>query len=289
MWDHLAEQNDGNTSALPRYHQLLLLLALHAFASEGVETVVIETHHGGEYDATNVISRPVATVITSLGMDYIEQLGPTIENRACHKAGIFKHGAHAFSASQESAAAAEVLRNRAAEKGVPIQFVSVDESLLPAGAPQLKPTVQMLNCSVALAAARHLLEKRAPREASEEGGILSEDDIQRAVEGFSWPGRFHLVVEGSHQWYIDGAHNEMSVSKASEWFIGAVSGGTGTSLEGRPKRALVFGQPSKLAVCLEPVHFDKVIFTLRQDRTQLGQVSAQGVCMSFLMSQVTYG
>lgn len=283
MWDHLAEQNDGNTSALPRYHQLLLLLALHAFASEGVETVIIETHHGGEYDATNVISRPVATVITSLGMDHIEQLGPTIENRACHKAGIFKHGAHAFSASQESAAAAEVLRNRAAEKG----------------APQLKPAVQMLNCSVALAAARHLLEKRAPREASEEGGILSEDDIQRAVEGFSWPGRFHLVVEGSHQWYIDGAHNEMSVSKASEWFIGAVSGGTGTSLEERPKRALVFGQPSNnrdpvailasLAVCLEPVHFDKVIFTLRQDRTQLGQVRAQGVCMSFLMSQVTYG
>ncbi|KAK7712119.1 Folylpolyglutamate synthetase [Diaporthe eres] len=117
VWDHLLEQNDGDTSALPRNLQLLLLVAFHAFISEGVQAAIIETHHGGEYDSTNVVDRPVATVVTSLGMDHIEQLGPTIGNIAWHKAGIFKHGAHAFSAPQDSATAIEVLRRRASDKG----------------------------------------------------------------------------------------------------------------------------------------------------------------------------
>lgn len=198
VWDHLLEQNDGNTSALPRYLQLLLLVAFHAFISEGVEAAIIETHHGGEYDSTNVIDRPVATVVTSLGMDHIEQLGPAIGNIAWHKAGIFKQGVHAFSAPQDSATAVEVLRRRASDKGVPLQFVSVDESLLPAGSPRLEPAVQMLNCSVALAASRHLLRQTAPKDGSEESGVLNEDDIERAVEGFFWPGRFQLVLEGPH-------------------------------------------------------------------------------------------
>ncbi|KAG6365658.1 hypothetical protein INS49_007269 [Diaporthe citri] len=286
VWSCLVERNDEKINALPRYHQLLLIVALHAFISEGVEAAIIETHHGGEYDATNVISRPVVTVITSLGMDHVEQLGPTIENIAWHKSGIFKNGAHAFSAPQESASAAEVLRHRAADNGVPIQFVSADESLLPAGPPRFHPPVQVLNCSVALAAARDFLRQRAPRVSSQGSDILNEDDIQRAVEGFSWPGRFQVVVEENHEWFLDSAHNEMSVSKASGWFIESISGDAGPSLGEKPKRALIFGQShnnnrdpvsvlDSLAVCLKPIHFDKVIFTLSYDRDQLYQARRQ--------------
>lgn len=295
-WDQLVGRTDAELSTLPRYHQLLLIVALHAFISEGVEAAIIETHHGGEYDATNVISRPVTTVITSLGMDHVEQLGPTIGNIAWHKAGIFKHGAHAFSAPQESASAAEVLRHRAADKGVPIQFVSADESLLPSGPPRFHPPVQVLNCSVALAAARDFLRRGAPRVSSQDSDILNEDDIRRAVEGFSWPGRFQRVVEENNEWYLDSAHNEMSVSKASGWFIESISGAAGTSLGKKPKRALIFGQLSNnnrdpvsvldsLAVCLKPVHFDKVIFTPGCDRSQLYQMRRQGMFTRCLMSQ----
>lgn len=292
VWDRLLEQNDGDTSALPRYLQLLLLVAFHAFISEGVEAAIIETHHGGEYDSTNVTDRPVATVVTSLGMDHIEQLGPTIGNIAWHKAGIFKHGAHAFSAPQDSATAIEVLRRRASDRGVPLQFVSEDESLLPAGSPRLKPAVQMLNCSVALAAARHFLRRTTPKDSSGEGCVLNEDDIKRAVEGFSWPGRFQLVFEGHHEWYLDSAHNEMSVSKASEWFIGSISPEPCTGLQESSKRVLIFGQFSShrdsvsvldsLAVCLKPVRFDKVIFTPCQssyDMARLDQAHTKGMYM----------
>lgn len=295
MWGRLLEQNDGNTTALPRYLQLLLLVALHAFISEGVESAIIETHHGGQFDPTNVISRPIATVITSLGMDHVEQLGPTIENIAWHKAGIFKRGSHAFSAPQESADAVEVLRSRASDRGVPLEFVSVDESLLPGGSEKLKPAVQALNCSVALAAVRYFLGQVSPRDGCEDGdGVLTENDIRLAVEGFSWPGRFQLIIEEQHQWYLDSAHNDMSVSKASEWYIGSISGDSCSRVEEEPKRALIFGQLSNhrnavpvldsLAVCLKPVHFEKVIFTLCQssyDRAQLDQSHVKGMSVNF--------
>lgn len=301
VWGRLLEQNGGNASALPRYLQLLLLVALHAFISEGVEAAIIETHHGGEFDPTNVISRPVATVITSLGMDHVEQLGPTIENIAWHKAGIFKRGAHAFSAPQESADAVEVLRSRAADRGVSLQFVSVGESLLPGGSEKLKPAVQALNCSVALAAVRYFLGKIAARDGCEDGGVLTENDIRLAVEGFSWPGRFQLIIEGQHQWYLDSAHNDMSVSKASEWFIESLSTDPCSRLEEKPKRVLIFGQFSNhrdavpvldsLAVCLKPVHFDKVIFTLCQssyDRAQLDQSHVKGMSIRFSRSYAVH-
>lgn len=193
-------------------------MSLHAFIKEGVDAAIFETHHGGEYDATNVIEHPVATVITPLGMDHVKQLGPTIENIAWHKAGIFKNGAGAFSSVQVDSAA-EVLRARASGKHTSVQFVETDPSL-PLDALQLKPDVQRMNCSLALAAARHFLERKAPKDNTP----MSSSDISRAIDRFSWPGRFQLIKEGTFNWFLDGAHNDMSIIKAAEWFIESTKG-----------------------------------------------------------------
>ncbi|UPX14856.1 Tetrahydrofolate synthase [Ascochyta rabiei] len=160
-----------------------------------------------------MIEHPVATVITTLGMDHVKQLGPTIENIAWHKAGIFKSGSRAFSSPQK-ASAAEILRSRAYEKGIDVQFVDNDPSL-PANVLQLKPDVQRTNCSVALAAVHHFLQEKSVKGATP----LSSSDIVQGISQFSWPGRFQIVHEGAFNWFLDGAHNEMSVNKAAEWFI----------------------------------------------------------------------
>ncbi|OAL52642.1 putative folylpolyglutamate synthetase [Pyrenochaeta sp. DS3sAY3a] len=212
VWDALSE-DESNVRTLPRYLQLIALVSFHAFIKEGVEVAVYETHHGGEYDATNVIENPIVTVITPLGMDHVKQLGPTIENIAWHKAGIFKRGCRAISSPQE-ASPANIIRSRASEKGISVQFVENDLSL-PADAPQLKPDVQRMNCSVALAAVRCFLEEKLPQNAAP----ISPSDILRAISQFSWPGRFQLLSEGVYHWFLDGAHNEMSVDKAAQWFI----------------------------------------------------------------------
>jgi folylpolyglutamate synthase len=197
----------------PRQLQFFALLSFHAFIKEGVDAAIIETHHGGEYDSTNVVEKPIVTAITTLGIDHVKQLGSSIESIAWHKAGIFKAGALAFSAPQHSAAM-EVLQKRASEKGVSLRFIDEDPSLT-AYMAQLEPDVQRLNCSVALACANSFLSQKANENCS---GLSSSDVIQ-GITQFSWPGRFQIVIENQFQWFLDSAHNEISVVIAAEWFL----------------------------------------------------------------------
>lgn len=213
VWDRLSSSDivlGTPTTKQPRYLQLLALVAFHAFISENVRAAIFETHHGGEFDATNVIQRPVVTGVTSLGIDHIAQLGPTIEDIAWHKAGIFKPGAPAFSAPQEPGPA-EVMRERAAKRGVELTFVPTNTSL-PANVPVLGVSVQKLNCSLSLAITNAFLRQTSP------GNELTIDDIHQGVANFSWPGRFETIEKGNSVWYLDGAHNELSVKQAAEWF-----------------------------------------------------------------------
>ncbi|KAH7412583.1 putative tetrahydrofolylpolyglutamate synthase [Cadophora sp. MPI-SDFR-AT-0126] len=211
--DLLSRSGPREFTARPGRLQFFALLAFHTFISEGVDAAIFETHHGGEYDSTNFIEKPVVTAITTLGLDHVQQLGSSIESIAWHKAGIFKTGATAFSVPQESTAA-EVLRTRASQKGVNLQFVDIDPSL-PTDIVQLKPDVQRTNCSVALAAVRSFLEQKDHKSRSS----LSASDIIQGISQFSWPGRFQIMIKNQYQWFLDGAHNEMSVSVAAKWFL----------------------------------------------------------------------
>ncbi|KAM5480622.1 putative tetrahydrofolate synthase [Microsporum canis] len=195
---------------IPRYLQLLALLSVHVFVTEKVDAAIYETHLGGEFDATNIISAPIATAITPISMDHSHLLGPTIEDIAWHKAGIFKSGSLAFSAAQEPAVEA-VLRQRAAERGAALRFISLN-SELPADAVALRPRVQKLNCSLALAVLRAWLTVKLPEQSS------IDDVILNGIEKFSWPGRYQQINDGNYRWFLDGAHTDSSLCYAVEWF-----------------------------------------------------------------------
>ncbi|KAK4507519.1 hypothetical protein PRZ48_001254 [Zasmidium cellare] len=200
----------------PRYLQLFALLAFHTFIREGVDVAIFETHCGGEYDATNIVERPIVTAVTTLGMDHIDMLGPTIKNIAWHKGGICKPGAVALSAPQERHPA-EVLGQRSKEKGGKIHFVQIDKRL-PQNSLSLRPEVQKINASVAAAAAQAFLDRCAPEECR----TLTEVDLEVGIEQFSWPGRFQTIPEKQWTWYLDAAHNDMSVKIAAKWFAEAL-------------------------------------------------------------------
>lgn len=194
----------------PRFLQLFALISFHAFLREGVDVAIYETHHGGEYDATNIVENPVVTAITSIGIDHILDLGPTIENIAWHKAGIFKRGAAAFSVAQEENVSA-VIQSRADEKQVALNFVAEDPNL----PGNFDSHVQRLNCSLARAISDEFLRRAAPHGQPRR---LSQQDIIDGIRQFRWPGRFQVVKDGNLTWLLDGAHNELSIAKATDWF-----------------------------------------------------------------------
>lgn len=99
----------------PSFFEFLFGMAMDVFTRENVEYIVLETGLGGRLDATNVISRPMVTVITSVGLDHTDILGDTYESIAAEKAGIIKPGVPVvYDGSNETVNA--VIRKIAKEK-----------------------------------------------------------------------------------------------------------------------------------------------------------------------------
>lgn len=78
------------------YFELLTALMFKYFSDEKVDYAVVEVGLGGEWDSTNVIKKPLASVITTISMDHINVLGNNIEQIAENKAGIIKQNCPVF-------------------------------------------------------------------------------------------------------------------------------------------------------------------------------------------------
>ena len=59
------------------YFELLTAIAFQSFALKKVQIAIIECGLGGQWDATNVVKKPLLSIITSVGLDHTEWLGHT--------------------------------------------------------------------------------------------------------------------------------------------------------------------------------------------------------------------
>ncbi|MCR6111504.1 bifunctional folylpolyglutamate synthase/dihydrofolate synthase [Bacillus sp. A301a_S52] len=95
--------------------ECITALAFYYFARlKPMDIVLIEAGMGGRLDATNVLSSPIATVITNVGYDHQAFLGDTIEKIAMEKAGIIKSSSPHFTAAEGSAL--QIMRKIAKDK-----------------------------------------------------------------------------------------------------------------------------------------------------------------------------
>lgn len=213
--------SDAQPCSKPIYARYLTLLAFHIFHRERVDAAIVETGVGGAYDATNIVARPLATGISTLGIDHVFVLGARIEEIAWHKAGIMKAGCRAFAVEQSGfPAAMEVLKGRAGEVGVEggLRVVGIDGRLA-AGGVRVRPDAlfQKRNASLAIALAEAALERIDPEgfQRSEEGLPVA---FKQGIEKVVWRGRCEVKEEGAVRWHIDGAHTTDSLKVAARWF-----------------------------------------------------------------------
>ena len=80
--------NDFKTFELSSF-EIMTFISFLYFSEKNVDFVVVEVGLGGLKDATNIVS-PILSIITNVGLDHINEIGPTIEDIARHKAGIIK-------------------------------------------------------------------------------------------------------------------------------------------------------------------------------------------------------
>lgn len=213
-----AKEYETEGEGHPSYFETLFLMGMLIFKEAGVEYLVMETGLGGRLDATNVVEKPLACIITSISRDHTEYLGDTLEAIAGEKAGIIKAGVPViYDASQPGPAA--VIAAKAKEMGSPawpmepsfyemktqsregITFIFA----YPGGekAELAIPYVakyQMMNASLAFYT-MHILQDvhEIPKNVLAEG-----------LSKIKWPCRMEMAAPGV---IIDGAHNEDGIAQ----------------------------------------------------------------------------
>lgn len=204
----------------PTIFEVETSLAYWMFAESGCEIAIVETGMGGALDATNVIKKPLCSVITSIDMDHMKFLGNTLEEIAVQKAGIIKTGCDVVSVWQNQAVE-RILRETAKKKNAVIRFVpktdcrclekqepkeekgtneKTDFSYEYRGmflSPGLEGACQIPNSALSAEVLLLLREK---------GYTVDEAKICEGIRRAFWPGRMQQISSVPEIW-IDGAHN----------------------------------------------------------------------------------
>lgn len=192
------------------YFELLTAAAFRAFADAPVDVGVVEVGVGGKFDATNVINADVA-VITNIGLDHANYLGPTHREVASHKAGVIKQGAIAIVRGADNAQFDQFYAQHpsslivlGSDIEVVEQAVAVGGQLLTVRTPygiyddlmlSLHGAHQAENAAMAIGAVESLIGRRLPDDVARDG-----------LGSVTVPGRAE-VVSRSPLVILDGAHN----------------------------------------------------------------------------------
>ena len=96
--------------------EALTAAAFLYFYESGCDYAVIEVGLGGRFDATNVIKKPEAVVITSISLDHTKILGDSIPQIAFEKCGVIKYGVPVITSQNQTEQALSVISKTATEK-----------------------------------------------------------------------------------------------------------------------------------------------------------------------------
>lgn len=213
-----AKEYEAEGEGHPSYFETLFLMGMLIFKEAGVEYLVMETGLGGRLDATNVVEKPLACIITSISRDHTEYLGDTLEAIAGEKAGIIKAGVPViYDASQPGPAS--VIAAKAKEMGSPAwpmepSFYEMKTQsregitftfAYPGGekaelAIPYMAKYQMMNASLAFYM-MHILQ---------DVHDIPKNVLAEGLSKIKWPCRMEMAAPGV---IIDGAHNEDGIAQ----------------------------------------------------------------------------
>jgi dihydrofolate synthase / folylpolyglutamate synthase len=207
----------ANDGAPITVFEITTAAAFMLFAEVPADVLVLEVGLGGRFDATNVIDKPVTSVITPISFDHKEFLGDTLAKITWSKAGIIKAGVPAIIGPQTDEAMA-VIEAEAAKTASPLHVFGQDfmvheeqgrmiyqdgEGLMDLPMPRLKGRHQLTNAAGAIAAFRQSFPD-----------LATPDAIARGLQNVEWPARLQrltgqlseMAPKGAELW-LDGGHN----------------------------------------------------------------------------------
>ncbi|MCC0645958.1 MULTISPECIES: bifunctional folylpolyglutamate synthase/dihydrofolate synthase [unclassified Clostridioides] len=204
--------------AYPTEFEVVTAMAFYYYSEQKVDFVALEVGLGGRYDATNIITKSLVSVITSISLDHTGILGDTIEKIAYEKAGIIKENGVVLVYDQTDEAK-DVIKSVCKEKNAKyievnfdninikksnINFQVYDCNVMGETYKNLEITLigehQINNSILAMSVLKYLKDTKKLDN-------VSEESIREGLITTKWPGRIEKIKE-SPIFIIDGAHNE---------------------------------------------------------------------------------
>ncbi|MEM1376715.1 MAG: folylpolyglutamate synthase/dihydrofolate synthase family protein [Pseudomonadota bacterium] len=218
----------ANDDAPITVFELLTAVMFVLFSEHKADFSIVEVGLGGRADATNVMAKPMVSVIMPIGMDHEVYLGDTVEKIAAEKAGIIKEDVPVVIGHQPYAGARQVLENIAEMMGVDAYIYGQDffafeergrlvlqdnDGLIDLALPALGGRHQITNAAAAIMASRIA------------DPSLNADAMERGLQSINWPARLQrlshgdlvsLAPSGSDIW-LDGGHNPDAADACAEF------------------------------------------------------------------------
>ena len=187
--------------------EFITALMFSYFKEQNCDVVILEVGLGGRLDSTNVIEKPLASVITQIALDHIAVLGDTIEKIALEKCGIIKENRPVITSSNQNPMALPVIEKTAEDKNSPLKIANIslaeNVKIAPYGS---EFTYKGMNITVNLAGRHQIENMTAAAETALTLGV-SKTAIVRGIANTKFPARLEILSR-SPLVILDGAHNE---------------------------------------------------------------------------------
>lgn len=200
----------------PSFFELTTAVCFKYFAEQNIDIAIIEAGLGGKLDATNVIKKPILSVITNVSMDHKDILGNSLKKIALDKAGIIKQGSLVVT-GEKKAKIKELIKERALSLNVPFfsteaiklykikNLYNYNGLKLPLNGIKLHSQAwyQKYNLGLALLSVEIIYNNYKDIL----GLDIKEDLLKKGIYKFNNEGRFEIINHKNSTLILDGAHN----------------------------------------------------------------------------------
>ena len=195
--------------------ELITAAAFLCYKREKCDIVILETGLGGRLDATNVITKPLLEIITSISLDHTSILGNTIEKIAYEKCGIIKENTEVVcSFGQETAALSvvkEISKKRNCKLYVPY---ANDIEVLYSDIFKTDFMYKGFSYEIMMSGTHQIQNMTASIEAAEilksKGFSISQKNIYNGILKTKLPARIEIINK-EPLIILDGGHNPSGV------------------------------------------------------------------------------
>ena len=234
LLDICSKKNNGKPIT---FFEITTVVAFLAFKREPADFTILETGLGGRLDATNIIKKPIVTIINEISIDHTNFLGSNIEQIAKEKAGIIKKNSPVVVGKQKRKAIKiikEVANNlkvktffyekdwfvKKNKKKNHIIFINNLKNNKKEKYPQpnLVGEHQVINAGIALKAFNLIMKKK-----------LNKNSIKKGLKNVKWPGRLQKIYLNTKlfskkinfekwEFWFDGGHNKSASQVLAKTF-----------------------------------------------------------------------